>query len=117
MVSCAVLHADETGTNINGTRVWIQCLCSESLTYFHVDPKRGQEAMERMGVLANFKGQLVHDHWKPYFLYLCTHVLCNAHHLRELERAIDQDFQKWANRMKKLLEEIIIKVNESTNVN
>ena len=108
-----VLHADETGTNINGTRFWIHCLCNESLTYFHVDPKRGQEAMERMGILASFKGQLVHDHWKPYFLYLCTHVLCNAHHLRELERAIEQDSQKWAKKMKKLLEEINIKVNES----
>lgn len=109
----SVLHADETGTNINGTRFWVHCLCNETLTYFHVDPKRGQDAMENMGVLGNFNGQLVHDHWKPYFLYLCTHVLCNAHHLRELERAIDQDLQKWAKKIKKLLEEINIKVNEA----
>lgn len=113
LFSSPVLHADETGTNINGDRYWIHCLCNESLTYFHVDPKRGQDAMERMGVLARFSGQLVHDHWKPYFLYLCTHVLCNAHHLRELERAIEQDLQKWAKRMKALLEEINALVNES----
>lgn len=113
LVFSPVLHADETGTNINGDRFWIHCLCNESLTYFHVDPKRGQNAMERMGVLANFGGQLVHDHWKPYFLYLCTHVLCNAHHLRELERAVEQDSQKWAKRMKALLEEINAKVNGS----
>lgn len=113
LVASSVLHADETGTNINGTRFWIHCLCNESLTYFHVDAKRGQEAMERMGVLANFHGQLVHDHWKPYFLYLCTHVLCNAHHLRELQRAFEQDSQKWAKKMKKLLEEINIQVKES----
>jgi transposase len=113
LFSSPVLHADETGTNINGDRYWIHCLCNESLTYFHVDPKRGQDAMERMGVLAKFGGQLVHDHWKPYFLYLCTHVLCNAHHLRELERAIEQDLQKWAKRMKALLEEINALVNDS----
>jgi transposase len=113
LFSSAVLHADETGTNINGDRYWIHCLCNESLTYFHVDPKRGQVAMERMGVLAKFAGQLVHDHWKPYFLFLCTHVLCNAHHLRELERAIEQDSQKWAKRMKALLEEINALVNDS----
>lgn len=106
LVASDVLHADETGTNINGTRYWIHCLCNESFTYFHVDPKRGQEAMERMDVLAQFCGQLVHDHWKPYFLYLCTHVLCNAHHLRELERAFEQDGQKWAKKMKRLLEQI-----------
>ena len=113
LFSSPVLHADETGTNINGDRYWIHCLCNESLTYFHVDPKRGQDAMERMGVLAKFGGQLVHDHWKPYFLYLCTHVLCNAHHLRELERAVEQDFQKWAKQMKALLEEINTLVNKS----
>ena len=113
LVLSPVLHADETGTNINGDRYWIHCLCNESLTYFHVDTKRGQDAMERMGVLAKFRGQLVHDHWKPYFLYLCTHVLCNAHHLRELERAIDQDLQKWAKRMKALLEEINARVKDS----
>jgi transposase len=113
LFSSPVLHADETGTNINGDRYWIHCLCNESLTYFHVDPKRGQDAMERMGVLAKFGGQLVHDHWKPYFLYLCTHVLCNAHHLRELERAVEQDLQKWAKRMKALLEEINALVNDS----
>lgn len=113
LFSSPVLHADETGTNINGDRYWIHCLCNESLTYFHVDPKRGQDAMERMGVLAKFGGQLVHDHWKPYFLYLCTHVLCNAHHLRELERAFEQDSQKWAKRMKALLEKINALVNDS----
>jgi transposase len=112
-VKSLVLHADETGTNINGDRHWIHCLCNEVLTYFHVDQKRGQDAMERMGVLAKFGGQLVHDHWKPYFLYLCTHVLCNAHHLRELERAFEQDSQKWAKRMKALLEKINADVNDS----
>lgn len=108
-----VLHADETGTNVNGVRHWIHCLCNGELTYFHVDVKRGKEAMEKMGVIPNFTGKLVHDHWKPYFTYLCIHVLCNAHHLRELERAYEQDNQKWAEKMKKLLEEINAEVHRS----
>ena len=113
LVTSPVLHADETGSNMNGVRYWIHCLCNESFTYFHIDPKRGQEAMERMGVLSEFMGQLVHDHWKPYFLYLCTHVLCNAHHLRELERAFEQDGQKWARKLKRLLEKISAEVNKA----
>ncbi len=41
--------------------------------------------MEEMGVLPEFAGMLVHDHWKPYYqLLLCGHILCNAHHLCEL---------------------------------
>jgi len=31
------------------------------------------------------------------------HALCNAHHIRELERAIEQDDQKWAIEMKDFL--------------
>jgi transposase len=63
--------------------------------------------MERMGIFSKYTGVVTHDHWKPYFQFLnCTHSLCNAHHLRELERAIEIDNQKWAKRMKKFLIEI-----------
>lgn len=41
--------------------------------------------MTAAGVLPRFKGQAVHDHWKPYFRFeQATHSLCNAHILREL---------------------------------
>ena len=66
--------------------------------------------MDDMGVLPRFKGILCHDHWKPYFTYECTHSLCNAHHLRELQRAWEQDGQDWARNMKTLLETINRKV-------
>jgi transposase len=69
--------------------------------------------MNDMGVLPLFSGILCHDHWKPYFTYDFTHALCNAHHLRELQRAWDQDGQAWAQRMKKLLETINLKVTDT----
>jgi len=109
MIKSPVLHADETGIDVNAVRYWIHCLCSENMTLFHADEKRGKEAMDRMGVLPEFKGKLIHDHWKPYFKYICTHVLCNAHHLRELQRAYEQDDQKWALQMIKLL----VKMNDA----
>lgn len=109
LMSSSVLHADETGIDVNAHRFWIHCLCSETLTLFHADEKRGKEAMDRMGVLPSFKGKLIHDHWKPYFKYICSHVLCNAHHLRELQRAHEQDNQKWALKMIKFL----VKVNKT----
>ena len=31
----------------------------------------------------------------PYFKYGAFHALCNAHHLRELESAFEQDKQHW----------------------
>lgn len=103
LIKAPVLNADETGINISGKGHWLHCLSNEKVTLFHVDAKRGQEAMENMGVLPEFRGILVHDHWKPYFNYDCDHSLCNAHHLRELERAFEQDGQRWAKEMTDLL--------------
>jgi transposase len=100
-------NADETGINVNGKKYWLHCLSNEKIVLFHPDEKRGAEAMDRMGILPAYKGILVHDHWKTYFNYEeCLHALCNAHHLRELERAYEQDGQKWARKMQKLLFEM-----------
>ena len=101
-----LVHADETGINIGGKGHWLHCASNTSLTLFYPHTKRGTEAMDEMGILPWFKGILCHDHWKPYYRYKCTHSLCNVHHLRELERAWEQDTQQWAKEMKTLLTEI-----------
>ena len=69
--------------------------------------------MNDMGILPGFKGILCHDHWKPYYKIDCTHALCNAHHLRELTRAWEQDGQQWAQKLKNLLETINRKVTDA----
>ncbi|HND86613.1 MAG TPA: IS66 family transposase, partial [Pseudobdellovibrionaceae bacterium] len=101
------INADETGINVGGGRHWLHCLSTPLITLFHPDKNRGTEAMERMGVLSDYDGIVTHDHWKPYFKFLnCIHSLCNAHHLRELEWAFENEGQKWAKQMQKLLLEI-----------
>ena len=101
----AVVHADETGINIGGTRCWLHNTSTKGLSYFYAHTKRGGTALDEIGILPSFKGVLCHDHWKPYFQYGRAHALCNAHHLRELERAWEQDGQQWAQRMNGLLKE------------
>ena len=59
--------------------------------------------VDEMGILPNFDGLLCHDHWKPYYNYDCTHCLCNAHHLRELQRAWEVDKYNWAKAIMNLL--------------
>lgn len=102
----AVLHVDETGVNISGKLHWLHSASDAKWTCFFPHTKRGAEAMDAMGILPTFKGTLCHDHWKPYFQYGAFHALCNAHHLRELERAFEQDKQQWAAKMSELLKEI-----------
>jgi len=106
LTKAPLLHADETGINIGGKRFWLHVVSNTTLVWLMAHKKRGGEAIEAMGVLPNFSGILVHDHWKPYYQLSCQHVLCNAHHLRELERAWEQDKQQWAKDIQKLLLEI-----------
>src|SRR6266581_1979818 len=106
LVQQPLLHADETGIHINKVLYWLHCLSNERWTLFFPHAKRGGDAIKAMGVLENFHQRLSHDHWKSYFQFDCTHSLCNAHHLRELERAWEQDGQRWALKMRFLLLEI-----------
>jgi transposase len=101
-----VMHADETGININGKRYWLHTACTDLYTYYYPHANRGCEALDGMGVLTAFHGILCHDHWKPYYQYQCMHALCNAHHMRELLRAHEQDKQDWAGKMLNLLVDI-----------
>ena len=105
-MSSSLIHSDETGINIGGTRRWLHNVSNENFTCFYPHPKRGSEAIDEMGILSEYQGIICHDHWKPYFKYGGSHALCNAHHLRELERAVEQDKQKWAEQMISLLKEI-----------
>lgn len=106
LTAAPLIHVDETGINIGGTKRWLHTVSNDQLTYFYPHPKRGCEAMDEMNILPEHKGIMCHDHWKPYFKYGGAHALCNAHHLRELERAALQDKQKWAEQMIALLTEI-----------
>ena len=106
LVSSALIHSDETGINIGGARRWLHTVSNEDFTCLYPHSKRGCEAMEEMGILPVYQGVICHDHWKPYFKYGGSHALCNAHHLRELERAVEQDKQRWAGQMIALLKEI-----------
>jgi transposase len=106
LIKSALINADETGINIAGKRHWLHCASNDRYTLFQPHAKRGDEALKDIGILLLFGGTLCHDHWKPYFNFGKKHSLCNAHHLRELERAWEQDNQKWAKELQCLLTEI-----------
>lgn len=102
----AVAHFDETSLRVNKQLKWLHVACSERFTYYFVHAKRGRAAMDEMAILPHFSGVSVHDGWRSYAHYACTHALCNAHHLRELRFIVERYEQPWADEMMTLLIDI-----------
>jgi len=99
----SVVHFDESGLRLKKKLNWLHVASTQKLTCYHIDPKRGKDAMNAMAILPYFNGHAVHDHWASYYGYDCQHVLCNAHHLRELTFAQEQHQQSWAGKLSQCL--------------
>ena len=101
-----VMHSDETGARVAGKLHWLHTACSENYTHLFFHPSRGKEALySEQSILKDFKNNLVHDCWSSYFLFNnCTHIICNAHILRELTNLIEKG-SNWANLVHQLLME------------
>jgi len=55
---------------------------------------------------------MIHDFWKPYYNYDCTHSLCNVHNIRELTGIHELTGQNWAQEMIELLLDIKERIDD-----
>lgn len=102
-----LLHADETGVNLNGKNAWVHNYSTKKYTFLFGDLRRGKLGMDQAGILPEYKGILVHDHWKAYENYeKITHIFCNDHISRELQRVFEITSHSWSSQMKNFLQEL-----------
>ena len=100
-----VVHFDETGLRAAGSLHWLHCACSGPWRFYTVHKKRGEEGMEAMGVLPEFTGVAVHDFWSSYKKFKgMLHAMCCQHLERELVFTEEIGNQKWAGKLRKLLQ-------------
>ena len=107
VIAANIAHFDESGVRVEGSLNWLHVAGTKNLTYYAVHPKRGHEGMRDIGILTDFQGRAVHDHWSSYLKFdNCQHAFCNAHHLRNLQFVVDQYQQDWPQKLGELLLDI-----------
>jgi transposase len=114
------IHADETGFRVDRAQQWIHVYASGDLTLKFLHRKRGKEAIEEIGLIPHYEGTIIHDCWASYLSYNhCDHGLCGSHLLRELVFVIDSNGYRWAELMKRLLQQTcaVVAGRESKQLN
>jgi len=94
-----IAYFDESGMRVCGSLYWLHSASTKECTVYFIHEKRGKDAMDAMGILPEFEGTAIHDHWKSYYCYLCAHAECNAHHLRHLQWLYEDLGYDWAGEM------------------
>lgn len=106
--SASTLGLDETGGNVNGSKVWHHTTVSDYATLIIAHIARGLEGTLSSGVMDDFTGVVEHDFWRPYFnLENVEHAMCVAHLERENNKAqSDNPKFKWPTMMNDLIHEL-----------
>ncbi len=103
LINSEYVHCDESGGYCNKLRQWFHVTSTSFLTYFAFHKSRGRKAIDDINILPNFNGKVIHDFYASYFQYNVEHILCNSHLLRELTFLHEEEKQRWAFYLKKLI--------------
>jgi transposase len=103
LIQAPVIHQDESGLDVMGTRWWVHATSPRHLTHDAAHPSRGAAALEAIGIAPQCDGTSRHDAWPTSFQYEDGHALCGVHLLRERTFLAEEHACTWANEVIALL--------------
>lgn len=114
LLKSEIIFVDETGWKVDGKLEWLHAVSNgKESVYFLTDERSGEDGP--VGFLQNYSGKATHDHFITYYTKLpktITHVECNAHIDRELQKGIDDYDSIACARLIALMHEGLKKRNE-----
>ncbi|HEU5384108.1 MAG TPA: IS66 family transposase [Ktedonobacteraceae bacterium] len=96
LLASRVDHVDET---VKGLLRWMHVTATQWFTLYSWQHKRGQEALDAIGILPQYQGRAMHDRWQSYDRYPGAHSVCGVHLLRDCLFVAEQEKQPWAQAM------------------
>ena len=106
LMNALVLHVDESPIKINGEQYYLHNISDGKHTLQYITKHRSQEDIDEFGFLKNYKGIIVHDHYKMYYNYGADNVECNVHVLRYLNAVTEFTNHTWSKKLHDLLLEM-----------
>lgn len=106
LTNALVLHVDESPIKINGEQYYLHNISDGKHTLQYVTKHTSQEDIDEFGFLKEYKGIIVHDHYKMYYNYGADNAECNVHVLRYLNAVSEFTNHTWSKELHDLLLDI-----------
>ncbi|MFA7157312.1 MAG: transposase [Bacilli bacterium] len=106
LLNSLVLNVDESPIKIDGQQHYIHTVSNGFYTLQYVTKHRSKDDVDAFGFLKQYKGIIVHDHYKLYYNYGSDNAECNVHILRYLNGVTEFTTHSWSKELKELLLEM-----------
>lgn len=106
LMNALVLHVDESPIKINGEQYYLHNISDGKHTLQYVTKHRSQDDIDEFGFLKEYKGIIVHDHYKMYYNYGTNNAECNVRVLRYLNAVSEFTNHTWSKELHDLFLEM-----------
>lgn len=106
LMNSLILNVDESPIKINGEQYYLHNVSNGTHTLQYITKHRSSDDIDEFGFLRQYKGIIIHDHYKMYYNYGADNAECNVHVLRYLNGVTEFTNHMWAKELKELLLEM-----------